>query len=73
VQTNNEVSCGNPMQGLATLLCNTSPNNCPQLHGVYQYMGHNWLADAACGAEPNQWCSIGTNISDRFALCVAQL
>ena len=71
-QTNNENSCSNPMQGLALHLCGTSPSQCAQLWGVYQHMGNNWVSGAACGAEQNSWCSIGTNTSNKFALCVSQ-
>jgi len=70
-QTNNEGSCGNPMQAMAQLLCNTNPGQCALVWGVYQYMGQNWISGAACGAEQNGWCTNGNNMSNKFALCVA--
>ncbi|PRP92203.1 hypothetical protein ENSA5_50510 [Enhygromyxa salina] len=73
VQTNNEDSCGNPMQDMASLLCNDdAPSQCQDLWGIYQYMGHNWINDSGCGAEQNSWCSVGNNQVDRFTLCVTQ-
>ncbi|NJK31445.1 MAG: DUF4215 domain-containing protein [Deltaproteobacteria bacterium] len=68
-QTNNENSCGNPMQGLAQHLGCGSPANCAQLNGVYQYMGNNWVG--GCGVENGSWCAQGNNFQNKFALCVA--
>ncbi len=65
-----ESSCGNPMYGLAQALGCSSPSSCAQLNGVYQYMGHKWQSDAACGVESGSWCSTGTSYSNRYALCV---
>ena len=67
-----ESACGNPMQMLAFQLCGkgVSPSSCPALYGCYQYMGHKWTNDSACGAEQNQWCTQGSNQMNRFALCV---
>ncbi|MFO7561873.1 MAG: DUF4215 domain-containing protein [Enhygromyxa sp.] len=72
VQTNNESSCSNPMQGLGSHLCNAQPSACAQLWGVYQHMGGNWSGGASCGAEQNGWCTNGNNTSNKFALCVSQ-
>jgi hypothetical protein len=33
-------------------------------------MGHNWVNDAACGAEQNSWCSIGNNQFNKYTICV---
>ena len=70
VQTSNETSCGNPMQGMAQLLCGQSPSQCAAVFGVFQYMGNNWLG--GCGAQQNQWCVQGNNVMDQYALCVVQ-
>ncbi len=73
-QTGNETSCGNPMLGISHLLCgaNVSPPQCMALWGVYQYMGHNWNGDSACGAEQNSWCSAGNSFMNKYTLCVIQ-
>ena len=73
-QTNNETSCGNPGLGLAKQLCgvNAAPSNCPALYNVYHYMGFNWVNQAACGAIANNWCTVGTNYNNQFAVCVGQ-
>ena len=73
VQTNNESDCGLPMNGLSASLCgaNVYPSECQALHGVYQYMGHNWNGNAGCGAEPGNWCASGNSYMNRFALCVS--
>ena len=65
-----ENSCGNPMMGLSQSLCGGSPGQCGALNGIYQYMGHHWQNDAACGVENGSWCSTGTSYNNRFALCV---
>ena len=72
VQTNNEPACNLPMDGLAESLCgNVYPSACPQLYDVYQYMGHNWNNNSACGAIMGQWCTTGNNYMDQWALCIA--
>jgi cysteine-rich repeat protein len=69
-QTSNEVSCGNPMLGLAQFTCNgQSPPGCPALNGVFQYMGNKWLG--ACGAQNGQWCVQGNTANNQSGLCVA--
>jgi hypothetical protein len=65
-----ESSCGNPMKSLATVLGCASPSNCALLNGVYQYMGHKWQGDSACGVENATWCSTGASYSNRWALCL---
>jgi hypothetical protein len=66
-----EKSCGNPMQTLSQALCaGANPSACPALAGCYQYMGHTWQNDSACGAENNSWCAIGNAQMNRFAVCV---
>jgi hypothetical protein len=65
-----ENSCGNPMLVLAKTLCAAQPPQCPALYGCYQYMGHNWNGDSACGAEMNSWCSAGNGQMNKFAVCV---
>ncbi len=66
-----EMSCGNPMKGLSMGICNgQSPPGCPALNGVYQYMGHKWDGDSACGADGG-WCADGKSNNNRWALCVA--
>ena len=65
-----ENGCGSPMLALAKVLCiGGTPPNCKPLDGVYQYMGHNWVMDSACGVEANQWCVQGAGTMDRWALC----
>ena len=60
------------MDGLAESLCgDVQPSQCPQLWGVYQYMGHNWSNNSACGAEQNAWCTQGSSQMNKFALCIA--
>jgi len=71
LQTHNETSCGNPMLDLASRLCGASPPDCAALFGIYQYMGYTWIEGSACGVESGEWCAIGNNMSNRFALCVA--
>lgn len=46
-----ETGCQNPMQDLAHTLCGsfTSPSSCSTLQGVFQFMGHLWNSDSACG------------------------
>jgi cysteine-rich repeat protein len=68
-QTNNESSCGNPMEGISQLLCGQYPSECELLWGVYQYLAHNWVG--SCGAEQGLWCANGTNAYNKFALCVS--
>ncbi len=69
VQTQ-ESSCGNPMLDLAKAIGCSTPATCPQLAGVYQYMGQKWQSGSACGADGGQWCAVGDQHSDRWALCV---
>jgi hypothetical protein len=65
-----ENNCGNPMMGLSMLLCpGMSPGQCMPLWGLYQYMGHKWQTDSACGAEQTGWCTQGNMQMNRFALC----
>jgi hypothetical protein len=67
-----EMACGNPMMGLAAAICNGQmPPQCNLLNGVYQYMGHHWQNDSACGVENGQWCAQGSMFMNRFALCVS--
>ncbi len=70
IQTSNETSCGNPMNGLSQELCSSYPSGCPDLFGVYQYMGGTWADGSSCGAESGTWCTQGNNYSDKTALCV---
>jgi hypothetical protein len=65
-----ESSCGNPMLGLSASLGCGLPSSCAPLAGVYQYMGHKWQSDSACGVENGTWCSTGNAYSNRWALCV---
>ena len=66
-----EMSCGNPMLGLAQGICNgASPPSCPALNGVYQYLGGNWNGNSACGALNGSWCSAGNGVQNQFALCI---
>ena len=62
--------CSNPMMQLAQLLCGTGPSSCAALNGVYQYMGNAWISNSACGVEGGSWCSVGSNYSNRLALCI---
>merc|ERR1711953_459944 len=61
--------CGTPMSGVSQLLCNTYPNSCPEFEGLYNYM-KTWNGYSGCGVENGQWCSNGSNFSDKLALCV---
>merc|ERR1711953_1456012 len=61
--------CGTPMSGVSQLLCNTYPNSCPEFEGVFNYM-KTWNGYSGCGVENGQWCSNGSNFSDKLALCV---
>ena len=64
-----ETSCGNPMKGLAVSLGCSSPANCAQLNGVFQYMGGMWHG-ASCGSLAGSWCSDGSSTQNQSALCV---
>ena len=58
---------GSPMLTLSKFLCNgENPNKCIQLDGVFQYMGHKWNNENACGTLNGGWCVTG---SDQYALC----
>jgi cysteine-rich repeat protein len=70
LQTTNETSCGNPMLGLANLLCSANPSSCPSLYNTYQYMGLKWVGTSACGAKAGQWCVQGSSYSNEQGLCV---
>ena len=68
--TSLEQECGNPMRFLARALCNTDPPACSPLNGVYQWMAGAWSGGGGCGADMGSWCSTGSSMSNRFALCV---
>ena len=66
-----EKSCGNPMQTLAQTICNgANPPQCPALSNCFQYMGHKWVNDSACGTQNGQWCIQGNQVQNQFAICV---
>ena len=67
-----EPLCGNAMFALAQAVCGgrATPLSCPALFGLFQYMGHMWMQDSACGVDQNKWCAVGSQFSDRSALCV---
>lgn len=67
-QNTPESSCGNPMLGLATAICGTTPPSCGPLNGVYTYMGTHWVG--GCGADQGVWCSQGNSVANKFALCI---
>merc|ERR1711953_742854 len=57
--------CGNPMLGVSKLVCDgESPNSCPELEGVYNYM-KGWNGGSGCGVEEGRWCSSGADFSDK--------
>lgn len=68
-----EITCGNPMLGLAHELCGTGsdPSTCEALSGAFQYMGEAF--SGGCGAVSAQWCVSGSGYSDADALCTSPL
>ena len=51
-------------------VCGQQPSGCPALYGAFQYMGHKWQNDDACGAEQGQWCVSGRGVMNKYALCI---
>jgi hypothetical protein len=62
-------SCSNPMHGVSTIVCNSSPSSCPEFEGLYNYM-KSWNGGVGCGVENGRWCSTGSEFTDKDALCV---
>ncbi|XP_035685573.1 uncharacterized protein LOC118422164 [Branchiostoma floridae] len=61
--------CGLPMNDVSQVLCGTTPDDCAQFDGVYQFTD-NWESeDDACGVESGGWCKVGTGTEDRYAFC----
>ncbi|CAH1224628.1 ADAMTS9 [Branchiostoma lanceolatum] len=58
----------NPMNEVSKVMCGVSPNGCPLLHGVYQFMS-NW-GKGACGVESTEWCAYGYR--NRYAFCATE-
>ncbi|XP_066264852.1 uncharacterized protein [Branchiostoma lanceolatum] len=58
----------NPMNEVSKEMCGVSPNGCPLLHGVYQFMS-NW-GKGACGVESTEWCAYGYR--NRYAFCATE-